>query len=128
MIIPLLILTGVAVVLFQFRGLFKLAYLRTQASQWIKLDPQETKIMKDLDIKHLCVKCGEEMERGEALIHFFSRDQPLTAFDFPNRFGSIPDSLPLVSTNPFHQQFIGRNTYYCRKCQLFELNPKKLDT
>jgi hypothetical protein len=128
MIIPLLILAGIAIVLFQFRDLFKLAYLRTRASQWIKHDPHEAKIMDDLDVKRLCIKCGSEMERGEALIQFFNRDHRVTAFDLPNKFGSIPDSLPLVSTNPFHQQIIGRNTYYCRKCQLFELNPKSLET
>jgi hypothetical protein len=124
MIVPLLLIAAIAVILFQFRHVF----MNLVTTERVKTDPQETKIIENLDIKHLCLKCGREMEAGEALIHFWRRNEGMASFEHPRMFQSYPFPLPIISTNPFHRPIRARKTYYCPKCQLFDLNPESPDT
>jgi hypothetical protein len=117
MIVPYLILVALIVILYQFRGLFTRMVNLSPSKQ----DKQETKILDDLNIKRLCVKCGEKMEGGRAHIQFWNRYDRLASSEVMHMFRSMPDPLPFLATEPFQHQ-IDRDAYYCSKCQLFELS------
>jgi predicted RNA-binding Zn-ribbon protein involved in translation (DUF1610 family) len=108
MLIPFLILTTAVILVFSFR------------STWLHLleqspDDAVTDKMQRIVVTQLCPKCGEEMEKGRAIITYRDDTLPLLyPHEVPTFLRRDIRMAPTLTMNPFYPE--PQTVYRCPAC------------